>query len=405
MDDQLARIGRKLETARDSPVAATAFGAGNHGFRLGPRLPESVVVEFEERHEVELPVAYRRFLVELGNGGAGPGYGLTPLEKACGGCRPGHLTRPSPYLPGRDYECDWVIRYEDPWGPESVFLPGTLNVAGHGCSLVTHMTITGPARGRMFNLDSGGLPTRSNAPAMVADADFLAWYERWLDETLAGSEVGQSGVRVAAMPTPLEEAGLLEVLAGDPSAERRSHAMRSLLRRPVTGTKVWAAIEVALDSERDLSVRAELAGALVRHNRLPEPRRQEVVELIRRTGVAGLETLELLGALTAEDLLPELTQPDVERRRLATRLLGWRVTGEVPDAVVTSLLGDEDRLVRAHAVFAANGEDQFAPHLWAMMATETDPWVRILLHQFADDEQWRRRDASTGQQADDGPPF
>ena len=82
MNDQIARISRQLANAAESPIAANAFGAEHHRFELGPRLPEVVVAEFEDRHEVELPPEYRRFLIELGNGGAGPGYGLTPLNRA-----------------------------------------------------------------------------------------------------------------------------------------------------------------------------------------------------------------------------------------------------------------------------------------------------------------------------------
>ncbi|GAA2890786.1 hypothetical protein Acy02nite_74050 [Actinoplanes cyaneus] len=404
MDDQVARISGKLAVARESPVAAQVFGATNHQFRLGARLPEIVVAEFEERHEVELPAAYRRFLVELGNGGAGPGYGLTPLEEACGRCLPGHLSRPSPYLPGRDYECDWVIRYEEPWGVDSVFLPGTLNVADHGCSLNTRLTTTGPARGRLFDVDSGGLPTRSNAPQIVEELDFLAWYERWLDEAIAGPDSGDSGTWGAGERLPVEEADLLGILAGDPSANRRLRALGSLLRLPVIGESVWMAFEAALDHDPDPLVRVGLASALVQHNRFPKPTKQEYAELVRDAGAAGLETLEWLGTLTVEILLPELVQADVARRRTATRLLGWRVTGDVSHDVVMALLGDEDRLVRAHAVFAADGCDQFARHLQAMNETETDPWVRILLRQAAEDERWQRQAMEIGQEVTGEPP-
>ena len=55
-----------------------------------------------------------------------------------------------------------------------MFLPGTLNIASHGCSLVTRLVVTGPARGRLLNLDCEG----PAGPYVVEDADFLAWYER-----------------------------------------------------------------------------------------------------------------------------------------------------------------------------------------------------------------------------------
>ena len=69
----MGRIADKLAAARAMPVPSKAFGAESHGFKLGARLFGAVVTEFEERHEVALPPAYRLFVTELGDGGAGPG--------------------------------------------------------------------------------------------------------------------------------------------------------------------------------------------------------------------------------------------------------------------------------------------------------------------------------------------
>ena len=140
----LCRIADKLAAARALPVVPDAFGVEAHGFELGPPLPEAVVTEFEERHEVTLPAEYRLVVTELGDGGAGPGYRLSRLNTSC--CthhRSGHLAQPSPYLPGPRYVGDWEERYEDPPGPNSVFLRTTLETAGHGCSLVTQLTARG----------------------------------------------------------------------------------------------------------------------------------------------------------------------------------------------------------------------------------------------------------------------
>ena len=58
-----------------------SFGESKHGFRLGPPLGEGELAAFEQVHGVSLPAGYRAFLTEIGNGGAGPYYGLVPLEK------------------------------------------------------------------------------------------------------------------------------------------------------------------------------------------------------------------------------------------------------------------------------------------------------------------------------------
>ena len=57
------------------------FGAGVHQYRLNPPLPVSVVEAFEGRNGVSLPEDYRHFITEIGDGGAGPYYGVFPFGK------------------------------------------------------------------------------------------------------------------------------------------------------------------------------------------------------------------------------------------------------------------------------------------------------------------------------------
>lgn len=44
------------------------FGARTHRYALAPQLPETEVRAFEESHGIALPVEYRSFVVEVGNG-------------------------------------------------------------------------------------------------------------------------------------------------------------------------------------------------------------------------------------------------------------------------------------------------------------------------------------------------
>ncbi|QFG22709.1 HEAT repeat domain-containing protein [Actinomadura sp. WMMB 499] len=400
---RLARIADKLAAARARPVPQTAFGADAHLFELAPPVPEAVVAEFEERHKVALPPAYRLFITELGAEGAGPGYRLCRLDTAC--CthrRSDHLARPSPYLPGPRYLDDWELRYEDPPGPNRHFLPGTLRIAAHGCSLVTRLIVTGPAQGRLINLDDDG-PV---GPYVVEDADFLAWYERWLDESAAGYDVGWFGERL-----PLDEPELLAVLSEDPSPSRRSRAGESLLRLPALSDTAWSALLGAISTDAAPSVRAELWDQLRwerhKHQRTlanAEEIANNVARHARSSTPRDLNALSTLRDLTFADVQPELASGDVERRRRAAYELARSWTLKRDDlqqdqleGAVSALLDEEDPLLRAHGVAAVRrfGLTDFHPRLRALRQTETDPWVRHELEYSLGEHPARIWDAPT----------
>jgi len=384
---RLGRIAGKLAAARALPVPPKAFGARQHRFKLGNPLPEAVVAEFEERHEVALPAAYRLFVTELGDGGAGPGYHLSQLSAACfTGCPPGHLGRPSPYLPGPRYPEDWEQRHEEPPGPDRTFLPGTLTIAHHGCSLVTQLVVTGPARGRLLNLDFEG-PV---GPYVVEDAGFLAWYERWLDEAVAGYDVGWFGERL-----PLDEPGLIAALAGDPSPERRARAASSLLQLPATSADAWAALADAMTRDANATVRATAFDCLRSRKRKDgralanaEAIADEIARYARSCTPPGLEALAMLIKATLADVLAELAADDLERRRRAACWLAglaWRNTviapaGSLGDAAAR-LLDDAEPLLRLHAVTMVRRARLagLEPRLRQLEGAETDPWVRFEL--------------------------
>jgi hypothetical protein len=72
-------IRKRLELLRSATVKPDVFGWGAHGFKANPPVTESRLHEFESRRGVQLPEDYRGFLLNVGNGGAGPHYGLFAL--------------------------------------------------------------------------------------------------------------------------------------------------------------------------------------------------------------------------------------------------------------------------------------------------------------------------------------
>ena len=80
MPHDTARLYEKLTELRHRDTQFQLFGASTHRYLLNPCLPEDNLREVEAQYGITLPEDYRRFLLFMGNGGAGPGYGMYPLD-------------------------------------------------------------------------------------------------------------------------------------------------------------------------------------------------------------------------------------------------------------------------------------------------------------------------------------
>lgn len=186
-ESQKARVDRILEKlARVRDRGLECFGSESHGFRLNEPTKESTLADFESRHGIELPADFRAFLKYAGNGGAGPYYGIYPLEKwndflewVVDDPSPGLVALPCPLYPGLRREDDW----EDKIEAESPY-QGTISIGSQGCTYAMQLVVSGQYAGRVVYVDADGQP-----PYMVRNADFLQWYERWLDELLGGYDL------------------------------------------------------------------------------------------------------------------------------------------------------------------------------------------------------------------------
>lgn len=200
-NDRIKRILSKLEEVRKKNLSC--FGSEKHGFRMNPKLTESEITDFEKKHGVRLPEDYRQFLLKVGNGGAGPYYGIQPLEEWNHVAtwindiddeeNPGdYLSRPSPFHPGMSREeKTWKeeLKKEDPgFAWESIY-QGAIALAHQGCTYYSMLIVSGSAKGRVFYVELQG----SGPPFFVVNTDFISWYERWLDKLLAGHKIGWFG--------------------------------------------------------------------------------------------------------------------------------------------------------------------------------------------------------------------
>ncbi|HEU4559460.1 MAG TPA: hypothetical protein VFS20_16495 [Longimicrobium sp.] len=194
-DAVLDRIAEKLRRAREQGLQPSGFSG--HGMRSEPPLAPETMAAAEAMIGVELPEEYRAFVTRLGDGGAGPGYGMFSLPVALRESEidvdPGLLRAPFPhveyYNPAKDPEVIAFWRRMDAVGgndeEEELHVArersGTLVLSDEGCGHLHFLVVTGPARGTMW-IDSRG----SDQGFIPLNATFLEWYERWLDDVLAG---------------------------------------------------------------------------------------------------------------------------------------------------------------------------------------------------------------------------
>lgn len=197
---QARRILEKLSVARSADRGLNVFGADSHRYVVHAPATQEAVSDIEKRLAITLPESYRRFLLEVGNGGdgyngsaAGPFYGIYGLNNRLGSeWQPKVVAKPCILSPGIS-QPDWEalvaslhLRGDLDDTAHDMALDtlfgGILTVGSQGCSIYHGLVLNGPYAGRVINLDLD----LSASPVFAFESDFLTWYERWLDEVIAG---------------------------------------------------------------------------------------------------------------------------------------------------------------------------------------------------------------------------
>jgi hypothetical protein len=89
LEEQMAELADELRQLRAADTEFRVFGSPSHRYVMRPVLSEQALREFEAARGVRLPDDYRLFLRTVGDGAAGPSYGLQSLEKASRHNKPG----------------------------------------------------------------------------------------------------------------------------------------------------------------------------------------------------------------------------------------------------------------------------------------------------------------------------
>lgn len=182
------------------------------GFEIGNVLSEEQVVEIEEARGIRLPPQYRAFIQTVGNGGAGPAFGLErfalvtrdrvvpdarsdgdPLDYAYYGqavvAAACEFDGEARAFPGIE-----VLLDNDGAQLAKGVDDGTLRLADYGCGMSALLVLNGPHADEVWtdepNVNAFApftkVPGEPRAGFTPAGASFLDWYEHWLDRAEAG---------------------------------------------------------------------------------------------------------------------------------------------------------------------------------------------------------------------------
>lgn len=150
------------------------------GLRLGPAATESDVVAFEKMYQISLPDEYRRFVLEVGNGGDGPPhYGMFPVEDS----DHDELGRvAADFAPHEDFPLTetwiWEDKDYDEAHVNAVHAKGHIYLGTDGCGMQHVLMTCGSERGHVWMISGEG------AQPIYFDEEkrytFLGWLEAWL---------------------------------------------------------------------------------------------------------------------------------------------------------------------------------------------------------------------------------
>ena len=100
-----------LKQARRIDFRCELFGTSKHKYQLNPPVSASFVRTLEEKYGFSLPDDYFQFITEIGDGGAGPGYGIEPFA---------NLVKKSPNQYAEEYQKAYLSSLKNTFSPRSM---------------------------------------------------------------------------------------------------------------------------------------------------------------------------------------------------------------------------------------------------------------------------------------------
>ncbi|MDZ8225513.1 SMI1/KNR4 family protein [Nostoc sp. ChiVER01] len=215
--DKVLQLKKNLTQLAILDATFEVFGSESHQYQFKPCLSDKNIQVFESKYNITLPSEYRNFLLEIGNGGAGPGYGLSGLsaieskDVISEKLYPENyeiLSKSFPFTKAwNDLDLivknntDFVTNNDDYF--DKKFIQGTLTITNYGCGIYAVLVVTGEQSGKIWiddrTNDNGIYPASLSFCHAFHDINpddsypnsneeqplsFYDWYEDWLNRSL-----------------------------------------------------------------------------------------------------------------------------------------------------------------------------------------------------------------------------
>ena len=216
---QIEGIQTKLDQLRRlDPQGSILFGAAGNQYKLKHLAREELLQQFEEKFQLTLPKGYREFLLHVGNGGAGPYYGLYQLEVTRfkwqkpqpGKVSVARFSSASEYSARRWGKTAEGAEIEEVSAADAAFYAGlqqkALKICTPGCQMETLLVVEGPKRGQMWTWDA----------ALSRDMKMGFWPETFrpfheIDEQIRQSQTSDVQCSFASRATGWKEVTVYDI--------------------------------------------------------------------------------------------------------------------------------------------------------------------------------------------------
>lgn len=254
LENYTLKIKKTIDKAAKIDHNFKVFGSKKHKYILNPVISLDQIRLFEQKYQITLPKEYVYFLTQIGNGGAGPYYGLYSLETVE---QKNYYLKESVQNPVfidktltpelwkektqilEDSDCSDEVYDEI----ESQVAAGGLEIGTQGCSYGNILMYKGSETGKIVYFD---WDISSESSPYLTGMTFLDWYLSFFEEIAAGHNVTSYGYKLLCT-----EETLIELFCRAEKLEEKQDILSSFYRFPILSEQSIALLVNIKDHELD----------------------------------------------------------------------------------------------------------------------------------------------------------